>query len=110
MTKLNCRAGDLAVVVKSQIGNEGKIVRCLRLLEAGDILKSEEGVNVIYSKGHVVGKAWITDVPISFSRTKSAGWVKVNLAIDEALRPIRDTDGEDEMLRIVGLPSEVAHG
>lgn len=30
--KLNCKAGDLAVVVKSEAGNEGKIVRCLRYL------------------------------------------------------------------------------
>lgn len=28
---MNCKPGDLAVVVRSYAGNEGKIVRCIRL-------------------------------------------------------------------------------
>ena len=30
--KLNCKQGDLAIIVSSTCGNEGKIVRCLELL------------------------------------------------------------------------------
>ena len=33
---LNCKAGDLAIVVKSFTGNEGKIVRCIRLADDAD--------------------------------------------------------------------------
>jgi hypothetical protein len=28
---MNCKPGDLAIIVKSLAGNEGKIVRCVRL-------------------------------------------------------------------------------
>jgi len=29
---MNCKQGDLAIVVKSVAGNEGKIVRCVRFI------------------------------------------------------------------------------
>jgi hypothetical protein len=29
---MNCKPGDLAIIVRSTCGNEGRIVRCIRLL------------------------------------------------------------------------------
>lgn len=44
---LRCKPGDLAIVVRSLAGNEGKIVRCIRFLGDvkfinGDVLPSWE--------------------------------------------------------------------
>ena len=90
--KLNCKAGDLAVFVKSTAGNEGKIVLCVRYL--GVITLSNQN-------GHFLAPAWEIDTHVPSWTGKL-----VNIISDEYLRPIRDQDGEDEMLRIVGRPME----
>lgn len=33
---MNCKEGDLAMIVKSKAGNEGKIVRCIQYVGAVD--------------------------------------------------------------------------
>lgn len=102
---LNCKQGDLAIVVKSTMGNEGKIVRCLKLLEGGDAVETSIGGKVIFSDKDVnVGVSWIVDNFVAAASTELFGLVSIKAAPDIALRPIRDTDGQDEMLRIAGLP------
>lgn len=83
---MNCKPGDLAVIVRaiSEWQHVGKIVRVLRLVEL-------EGENCWRTEPELRtadGRYWI-------------GWR------DRNLRPIRDSDGEDEMLRIAGKPQEV---
>lgn len=86
---LNCKAGDLAVIVRSFAGNEGSIVRCV------------EYVGVRSFK--IVGKkpSWKIDRKI---KNMSGGMN--DIVCDEFLKPLRDNDDEDEMLRIAGLPNK----
>jgi hypothetical protein len=84
--KLNCRPGDLAVITHSWAGNEGKIVQCVRLVAGG--------------------LGWIEDGPrweIDRAVPSKNGYPVFSVA-DCCLRPLRDSDGEDEMLRLVGRP------
>lgn len=89
---LNCKQGDLAIVVKSTAGNEGKIVRCVGLhdSETHDL----DGWPTYNS-----GPRWIIDRPLSGAIGRL-----IYTCPDRFLRPIRDSDGEDEVLRLVGLP------
>ena len=87
--KLNCWPGCNAIFVKSFAGNEGKIVRCVEFL--GEV------------KFKRVGKlfAWRIDRNLP----NAAGGVS-DIAMDSALRPLRDAEGQDEMLRIAGIPNK----
>ena len=84
---MNCREGDLAVVVRSHAGNEGRIVRCVRLVMGNGAL------------GY--GPRWVTEPPLY----SDLGWVVPPL--DVCLRPIRDNDGEDESFSWAGKPQGV---
>jgi hypothetical protein len=90
--KLNCKQGDLAVIVRSCCGNEGKIVRCVAL---------ETDVFVWAKDGQMWKEPlWETEPPVH-------GWDgTISPVADSTLRPIRDSDGQDEMLRLVGLPAD----
>ena len=81
---MNCKKGDLAFVVRK--GNEGLIVRCLSRFD-GPWKESK------YCRG------WWVDPPVP--NDLGEVWPKI---ADKNLRPIRDSDGEDEMLRLVGRP------
>lgn len=89
---MNCKPGDLAVLVRSRVWPEsvGKIVRCVRFDPDRNGLP-----------------AWRVDKPVGKTklfegRNRPGDWI-----YDANLRPIRDNDEEDEMLRIVGKPQEV---
>ena len=88
--KMNCKKGDLAVIVRSDAGNEGKIVRCLRY-EPWFSQRVGEPPRWIES--------WLIDKPLF-------GWAGdvTHHIEDYKLRPLRDSDGEDEVLRLVGKP------
>lgn len=90
---MNCKQGDLAVIVRSYAGNEGKIVRCVRLSYAPCLLPG----------GALIERCplWETDAVLLGCSGRSDEFVP-----DFQLRPIRDNDGEDEMLRIAGLPNK----
>lgn len=82
---MNCKPGDLAVIVRAFTAWEhvGKIVRVVRLTRIdGD-------------------ECWKTDPELFTLDGRWIAWT------DAHLRPIRDSDGEDEMLRIAGKPQEV---
>jgi len=86
---MNCKEGDLAIVVKSVCGNEGKVVRCLELHPAG-----------FDRFAPFLGPIWVTD-----NNSLAGVWIRSGLpaesgnAIPDAyLRPIRDNPGEDETL------------
>lgn len=93
--KLNCKPGDLAIVVRSAAGNEGKIVQCLKV--------HPSGVGGLF---RFYGPVWEIDRPLKTLRKTPVGTVEGErfFAPDICLHPIRDNDGEDEMLRIAGRP------
>lgn len=84
---MNCKPGDLAVVVRSVCGNEGKICRVLRAseLELPD---------------------WVVEFPTEIE-WEIGQRSRVGHAADTSLRPIRDSDGPDETLAWAGKPNEV---
>lgn len=90
---MNCKPGDLAIFVKSCCGNEGKIVRCIRLLSSAQAAREE----------FAPGALWEIDTLVL--TTYGDVWCR---AFDEQLRPLRDPgDGAvDEMVKIVGKPKE----
>lgn len=84
--KLNCRPGDLAVIVRSTAGNEGTIVHCVRL-------EPQPWWAIIE------GPRWLIESPVP-----DTYGMPIRSVADFALRPLRDSDGEDEVLRLVGSP------
>lgn len=90
---MNCKQGDIAVIVSSFAGNEGKIVQCLRL--ATDM----ERARAAFGNYYFSGPAWVLDRLLLTVRGDY--WP---LAHDAALRPIRDNPGADETLTWAGLP------
>lgn len=94
---MNCKPGDLAVIVRSSNGNEGRFLRCIRLASYDEASYQ----SIAWWMMH--GPVWVTD-----SKLPCTDGSFTNLYPDDRLRPIRDNDGEDEMLRIAGKP-EVTH-
>ena len=81
--KLNCKLGDLAVIVRADIDPEhiGKIVECV------EFVPSHPKADVPH---------WKTKPKLLRKSTGSVlAWA------DSSLRPIRDNDGEDETLQWV---------
>lgn len=89
---MNCKPGDLAVIVNSEDTPKavGSIVRCIK-----------------YEPGHNGRPAWIIDKNFG-DRISDDGRRLIigNWFADFCLRPIRDQDGEDEMIRIAGKPNK----
>lgn len=88
---MNCKKGDLAVIVRSEAGNEGKFVTCIRL--------SDQDVWIDCSGRYYRAVTWVVDRKLVGADGISSWQIE-----DSLLRPIRDSDGTDEMLRIAGLP------
>lgn len=107
---MNCKEGDLAIVVNSaEIFNIGKVVEVLRPAIFGEEFSDITGELIIRtSRGD---SAWVV-------RCESGIWWSaidgpeigefVERAIgDERLRPLRNDHGADETLSWCDLPSEV---
>jgi hypothetical protein len=85
---MNCKKGDLAVYVSSQCGNEGKIVRIIKFIGQPD-------------EGCVsANDVWRIDHEVQWK------WNRMACARDANLRPIRDSDGQDETLTWKTVPSK----
>lgn len=88
--KLNMKVNELGIVVKSARGEQtGKIVKCVRLER-----------NALFSNGRSAN-AWETDPPLHDTKGRAT------ICPDEWLRPLRDSDGEDETLTWAGKPEGV---
>ena len=96
---LNCKKGDLAIIVRSQLGNAGRVVTCLRIALPENLL---ETFGSTMEKHELI---WRIDTPMKWSNW-TRGVVEVPFMADEVLRPLRDSEGEDEMLRLVGKPMD----
>lgn len=97
---MNCKKGDLAIIVKSWAGNEGKIVRCLHLDAVRSRYENVAPGGFCYPPEPI----WIIDRQIY-------GWdgSMSDYIADSQLRPIRDPgdDAVDEMLLLrIPSPSE----
>lgn len=88
---MNCKQGDIALIVRSNSGNEGRVLTCLRLASFAEV----RAESLYLWRGPV----WVTDAVLSCN---DGGTTR--LYPDERLKPLRDSDGEDEMLRLAGLP------
>ena len=95
---MNCKQGDLAVIVRSNLGNAGRIVTCLHLASL------EELLSTFGSSMWPYGSIWRLDTSVRWSGSVSDA-IDVPFMVDSVLRPLRDSDGEDEVLRLVGLPA-----
>ena len=93
---MNCKQGDLAVIVRSTIGNEGKVLTCLRLATSAECRAKR------FDHGDWLGPVWVTDASIRHSENG-----RTCLYPDSRLRPLRNSGGEDEMLQIAGKPGGV---
>lgn len=82
---MNCKPGDLAVIVKSSAGNEGAIVKIV------------EFVGKVQGWGGY--DRWRIDRKLKGDRGNLT-----DTARDWNLRPIRDNDGEDETLQWAPVP------
>ena len=91
---MNCKQGDIAVIVRSAGSNVGKIVRCVSLIPMHTFYLPDGSL--------VHGPSWVVEPPVRGWNGDSIPGVR-----DALLRPIRDSDGEDEMLRLAGLPVDV---
>lgn len=89
---MNCKQGDLALVVRDGIS-----------IKAGAIVTCIEFVGHATSRDcRVFNDVWAVEYRGS-ERSPSGRWFGLP---DSHLRPLRDSDGEDEMLRIAGLPNK----
>lgn len=86
---MNCKQGDLAIVIKSYQGNLGKIVRCLEYIPNF----KWEGL----SNG-----AWYVEGNITNIVKKGNNYIH-----DSQLKPLKDNDGEDESFTWAGKPEIV---
>lgn len=91
---MNCKQGDLAVIVRSASGNEGRILTCLRVAPRSKV--RSEG----FTDGDWTGVVWETDAFLADTWGEGT-----SLYPDARLRPLRNSEGEDEMLKLVGLPA-----
>ncbi len=89
---MNCKQGDLAIVVRSEAGNQGCILTCIRLAS------TQEKQRLDYQTTH---EMWVTDRLLKSTRGPPDA-----LMFDEYLRPLRGDDGEDEMLCLTGKPAD----
>lgn len=82
---MNCKPGDLAIIVQSKAGNEGKVVRIVKFV--GQI------------HGWAGNDRWEIDQEIPSWPDGSS-----NTAQDKNLRPLRDDEGDDETLQWAPVP------
>ena len=99
---LNCKQGDLAVVVRSKCGNAGRIVEVLMPLGIEPLF-----AGLVWDSGASRGAfCWLVRALGQPLQTFSHGtWVELPMP-DSVMRPLRDSDGEDESLRLVGKPMD----
>lgn len=86
---MNCKPGDLAIVIKSKQNNLGKIVRCIEYLPEFMWKDLPDG-------------AWVVDGNIT-----SIDPTSLNRVPDSWLKPLRDNDEEDETITWAGKPERI---
>lgn len=104
---MNCKQGDLAVIaIALEPANVGAIVEVVCPAYVGEQIGA--GSDVIFKPTNT-GPYWRIrscgrPLMVRINETNALEPVLEASCADSQLRPIRDSDGEDEMLRIAGLP------
>lgn len=113
--RLNCKEGDLAVIVRSEFPeNVGKVVEVICRFEHEHLDRSRWYWHV-RTAGQDLWAARLKRPTLRlFGLTLwVGGWHADTVertqhmsCLDERLRPLRDEPGEDEILRLAGTPQE----
>ena len=91
---MNCRQGDIAMIIYSLADNEGKVVICLEFVGRRIPHRSSGAEDF-----------WRVDTPIRCLTEKGKPSLEFSPYVsDSCLRPMRPTGEIDEMLIIAGLP------
>lgn len=99
--KLNCKPGDLAIVVGGQ-KSTGRIVQVIRQYETGADVMARDGSTVRLTKG---GSKWEIEGYVFYESTCGVLF-EAPVAFDNELRPIRPDDSDDETLTWAGKPEK----
>ena len=103
---MNCKQGDLAIVARSCGVNTGAIVEIIRPLGVepfwGGVLW-----NMKASKGSFSWLVRTKGRPLKTTRGLELAEAPMP---DKVLRPLRGSNGEDEVLRLVGKPADYLVG
>ena len=99
---MNCKQGDTAIVVKGY-NNLAKILTCIRLVPMIEVQVALacKGLAPKCSEGNY----WEVDTPLMWSDGVVSD--NINYINDAYLRPLRDSDGEDEMVKLLGKPNDM---
>lgn len=90
---MNCKQGDIAVVIRAiNTKNIGRVCQCL---------KHKREARMMPSGDSGIFDCWETDQAFEDWTGRADHSME-----DMNLKPLRDTDGVDEMLRITGKPKE----
>jgi len=102
---MNCKPGDLALWV-----TRGALVEVIELTHDGDIETSVSGrrVRIINDSPDPAWRIRILGGPQSSNSLPGLAFREMSV-FDKSLRPLRDNDGEDEILRIAGKPRKTQH-
>ena len=110
MSRLNCRPGDLAIIIRpTRTGPQllGMIVRVLHAAPAQDFRLPDGFMQLSGLPDY-----WVIELP-RVIEVPMMGWIKSHrpsrygIAPDNCLRPIRDNDGADETLTWRDVPTGV---
>jgi len=89
----NCKQGDLAIVVNSQAGNEGKIVKCLRAAFTEGV-PTIEGTFVHFTGGPRY--VWLTETIVNIKGRTSGRVLHTYFVSDKNLKPLRGDLSQDD--------------
>ena len=89
---MNGKQGDLAIIVRSQCGNEGRIVRCLEYVGKDVSVAATNGIEV-----HLLGHVWRVDQAINSLEERSGRINPTYHCHDHILRPLRGDVTDDEV-------------
>lgn len=92
---MNCKQGDMAIVVRSDAGNEGKVLTCVRYVGEGKLVNK---TFVAYDPGRHI---WEVDQSMYVIGVDGKHQGVSNYAFDSQLRPLRGdlTDNEEEIVK-----------
>ena len=106
---MNCKQGDIAVIVKSPFAPQlvGRVVEVLYAAPVGADFRLPNG-RMHDALTPRLGFRWVCEFHNPIAAPSTFGPIETIYAPvpDDFLRPIRDNDGEDEMLRTAGLPNK----
>lgn len=106
---MKCKVGDMALIVKSMAGNEGKVVTCLEYMghDPGIIIWEDKVINLTNAKDW-----WRIDVKLNMLQIYNDGTVVLEenhspFCRDDFLMPIGNRDAPMEVKEDEKLPSAV---